>query len=93
MSKESVDLGMVDAADYMSTVLMYAFPDIHIEEFKPRPHRLGLKITLPVQSEFEISEVDEFAFTFMQQLYLMSDCRYLIAYTVERERDEDDDGD
>jgi len=87
---EAISSGMMDAADYFSTVLLRAYPEVIVEQFNPKPHRLGLKITIPYHTEYGVSEVDDFAFVFMQQLYLVSDAKYLVAYTIEREQGDDD---
>lgn len=88
MSK--ADTGYQDAADYVATMLTRYFPEIEVEHYMVKSHRPGLKVIVPVQSEYSVGQVDDAAFMLMQGIYAMSDCRYLITVVVQREVSNDD---
>jgi hypothetical protein len=86
-----IDTGQQDATDYMAMWLMRNFPDLDVKQETMKPHRQGLVLTLPSQTEYDTSVVDDAAFSVMQYLYFMSDCKYLVAYTIQRERFEEEE--
>ena len=89
MDTESYDTDYEDAAAYVATLLARSFEGLEIEIYDVKPHRPGLRVTLPIHTDYEINEVDDLAMALMQTLYLSSGCYYLITTTIRREGEND----
>lgn len=81
--------GYQDAADFAASRLLRKYPEIEVEQYTVHGRRPALRIIVPIHTEYTIPQIDREADIMMRELYIASDCQYLIACTIERRESDD----
>jgi hypothetical protein len=81
-----VDSFVIDAADFMATMLQRLHPDIDLTMELAKPWRPSWQIVVP--DHYNINQIERAAYEFQKKLFW--EHGVLIGYTVQQEGEDDD---